>query len=114
MTDYNEMLWQCSDSARIKWPAGAKVDPVSFPYACLEAKSRDCPPDELMPCRRTGFRCREGKGDRSNLLEWPATNLRSVPGFAQIGPVLFSLPDRFGDSGAIGVLATRERILTAG
>jgi len=30
-----------------------------------------------------------GKGDRSNLPERPATNLRSVPGFAQIGPVPF-------------------------
>ena len=29
------------------------------------------------------------KGDRSNLPERPATNLRSVPGFAQIGPVPF-------------------------
>ncbi len=33
-----------------------------------------------------------GKGDRSNLPERPATNLRSVPGFAQIGPVPFSPP----------------------
>jgi len=31
-----------------------------------------------------------GKGDRSNLPERPTTNLRSVPGFAQIGPVPFS------------------------
>ena len=45
-----------------------------------------------------------GKGDRSNLPERPATNLRSgptkrgCPGFAQIGPVPFSLP-------AVGILA---------
>ena len=32
----------------------------------------------------------QGKGDRSNLPERPATNLRSVPGVAQIGPVPFS------------------------
>jgi hypothetical protein len=32
------------------------------------------------------FGSKPGKGVRSNLPERPATNLRSVPGFAQIGP----------------------------
>ena len=44
------------------------------------------------PYRDDDGRNETGKGDRSNLPERPATNLRSVPGFAQIGPVPFSLP----------------------
>ncbi len=44
-----------------------------------------------VPCRLLA-QPRQEKGDRSNLPERPATNLRSVPGFAQIGPVPFFLP----------------------
>ena len=36
----------------------------------------------------------EGNGDRSNLPERPATDVPSVPGFAQIGPVPFSLEEK--------------------
>jgi len=42
-----------------------------------------------MPSGGAGAKFRPGKGDRSNLPERPATNLRSVPGCAQIGPVPF-------------------------
>jgi hypothetical protein len=39
---------------------------------------------------------RKEKGGGANLPERPATNLRSVPGFAQISPVPFFLRD-FGN-----------------
>ena len=47
------------------------------------------PPIRMIAPDLRGFG-RSGKGDWSNLPERPATNLRSVPGYAQIGPVPFS------------------------
>jgi hypothetical protein len=45
----------------------------------------------LMRARFTlvDFQPPEGKGDRSNLPEWPATKRPPLPGCAQIGPVPF-------------------------
>jgi len=82
------------------------------PEALIQPSDRD-PVDIVL--RRTAAlladlkRMRREKGDRTLLPERPATNLRSVPGFAQKGPVpFFPASDLAGEEAELGRLRTES------